>query len=373
VAEMGSTWGNFVKISIFGESHGKGVGVVIDGFPAGFGVDMDFIEGEMARRAPGRSSLTTGRKEADRPELFSGVLAGVTTGAPICALISNTDVHSQDYADFRSVPRPSHSDYTGGLRYGGHNDLRGGGHISGRLTAPLVFAGALCRDFLRKRHGVEIGVHLLRVGGVADAPFDPVNLSRELLLRLQRETLPLLDREAEAGIRETVERAKAESDSVGGVVECAVVGAKAGIGSPIFQNVESRIASLLYSVPAVKGVEFGLGFALAEARGSAVNDCYRMEDGEVRAKTNHSGGAVGGITTGMPILFRVAVKPTPSIAREQQTLNLSTGKEEALRIPGRHDPCVALRAPVVLEAATAVAMLDFYLEAYGYDAGSSEG
>ncbi len=365
---MGSTWGNQLKISVFGESHGKGIGVVVDGFPAGLSCDLALIHRELARRAPGQSSLTTNRKEADEPVFLSGILDGVTTGAPICIMIQNTDTHSKDYENLRTVPRPSHSDYTGKLRYRGHNDIRGGGHFSGRLTAPIVFAGALCKDFLRKRHGIEIGSHIYRVGEVWDRPFDQVNTDRELLVGLQNQALPLLDGSAEEKIRETVERAKKELDSVGGVIECAVVGAAAGIGSPMFQNVESRIASLLYSVPAVKGVEFGTGFAVAGMRGSEANDCYVMDGDVVRTRTNHNGGISGGITTGMPIIVRAAIKPTPSISREQSTLNLETGLEEQLQIHGRHDPCIAMRAPVVVEAAVAVAMMDLYLEAYGYDA-----
>lgn len=365
---MGSVWGNQLKISVFGESHGEGIGVVIDGFPAGFSWDLEFIHREMARRAPGQSGLTTGRKEEDKPIILSGTLDGVTTGAPICMMIRNTDTRSGDYENLRALPRPGHSDYTGRLRYRGYNDIRGGGHFSGRLTAPLVFAGALCKDFLKKRHNVVIGSHILSVGSVCDRPFDPVSADRELLLRLQQEALPLVDREREEQIRETVEQARKEMDSVGGIVECAVVGAAAGIGGPMFQNVESRIASLLYSVPAVKGVEFGLGFAISEKRGSGANDCYIQEDGSVKTKTNHNGGISGGITTGMPIIVRTAIKPTPSIGREQVTLNLETGKEETLQIHGRHDPCIALRAPAVIEAAVAVAMMDLYLEAYGYDA-----
>ena len=365
---MGSTWGNQLKISVFGESHGKGVGIVIDGFPAGFACDPEYIQRELARRAPGQSRLTTSRKEEDKPVILSGMLDSTTTGAPICIMIENTDTRSGDYENLRIVPRPSHSDYTGQLRYRGYNDIRGGGHFSGRLTAPLVFAGALCRDFLRKNHNIEIGSHIYSVGGVADRPFDPVNTDRELLSRLQQETLPLLDHEAEEKIRETVAQAAKELDSVGGVIECAVAGAAAGIGSPMFQNVESRIASILYSVPAVKGIEFGSGFAVSAMRGSEANDCYINDSGGIRTRTNHNGGVSGGITTGMPIIVRAAFKPTPSISRAQSTLNLETGLEEQIQIHGRHDPCIAMRAPVVVEAAVAVAMMDLYLEACGYDA-----
>ncbi len=365
---MGSTWGNQLKISIFGESHGNGIGAVIDGFPAGLACDFDFIERELERRAPGLSLLTTSRREADKPVILSGVYDGTTTGAPICIMIMNTDTRSRDYENLKTVPRPSHSDYTGQMRYRGCNDVRGGGHFSGRLTAPLVFAGALCKYYLRKNHNVEIGSHLYRVGGVADLPFDPVNTDRELLKRLQQETLPLLDHEAEEKIRETVETARKELDSIGGVIECAVTGMSAGIGSPIFQNVESRIASILYSVPAVKGVEFGSGFALSGMRGSEANDCYVNDNGMIRTRTNHNGGVSGGITTGMPVIVRAAIKPTPSIGKEQKTVNLNTGAEEQLQIHGRHDPCIAMRAPVVVEAAVAVAVMDLYLEAFGYDA-----
>lgn len=365
---MGSTWGNQLKISVFGESHGKGIGAVIDGFPAGFACDMEWIHQELTRRAPGQSSLTTGRKEEDRPIILSGILENTTTGAPICIMIPNTDTHSKDYENLRTVPRPSHSDYTGKLRYRGYHDIRGGGHFSGRLTAPMVFVGALCKDFLRRNHEIEIGSHIYRVGGVADRPFDLVSTDRALLARLQQETLPLIGHEVEKKIRETVEQARKDLDSVGGIIECAVVGAAAGIGSPMFQNVESRIASMLYSVPAVKGVEFGLGFAISGMRGSEANDCYIKEGDIVKTKTNHNGGITGGITTGMPIIVRAAIKPTPSISREQTTLNLETGQEEQLGIHGRHDPCIAMRAPVVIEAAVAIALMDLYLEAYGYDA-----
>ncbi len=365
---MGSAWGNQLKISIFGESHGQGIGAVIDGFPAGFTFDQEFLAKEMSRRTPGQSTLTTSRREEDKPVILSGTLDGTTTGAPICIMIPNTDTRSKDYENLRTVPRPGHSDYTGQLRYRGHNDVRGGGHFSGRLTAPLVFAGALCKDFLRKKHLVEIGSHIYRVGPVEDQPFDLVTVDRELLLRLQGARLPLIDPSAEKRITELVETVRGEQDSIGGVIECAVVGVSKGIGSPMFQNVESRIASILYGVPAVKGVEFGTGFALSSMRGSEANDCYICENNTVRTRTNHNGGITGGITTGMPVILRAAIKPTPSIARRQTTINVATGMEEELQIRGRHDPCIAMRAHVVVEAAVAVAVMDLYLEAYGYDA-----
>jgi chorismate synthase len=327
-----------------------------------------FHQSGAGKKSSGSKPLDDQQEGSDKPIILSGMLENRTTGAPICMMIQNTDTHSKDYENLRVMPRPSHSDYTGQLRYRGANDIRGGGHFSGRLTASVVFAGALCKDFLKRVHGIEIGSHIYQVGDVCDRPFDLVSVDRELLSRLQRETLPLIDHEAEAAIKETVEKARMSLDSVGGVIECAVVGAAAGIGSPMFRNVESHIASILYGVPAVKGVEFGLGFAISEKYGSEVNDCYIKEGGIIKTRTNNNGGISGGITTGMPIVVRAAIKPTPSISREQTTLNMETRTEETLQIHGRHDPCIAMRAPVVVEAAVAIAILDLYLEAYGYDA-----
>ncbi|MDF2653648.1 MAG: chorismate synthase [Bacillota bacterium] len=369
---MGSTWGNHIKISIFGESHGNGIGVVIDGFPAGHPCNMEFIRSELARRAPGQSSLTTGRREGDQPEILSGMLADsasgelTTTGAPICIVIRNTDTRSGDYESLRTIPRPSHSDYTGQLRYQGFNDIRGGGHFSGRLTAPMVFAGALCKDYLRRNYHIEIGSHIYQIGDVKDHAFDYTSVSKTVLTQLQQAAFPVLDPESEPKMKETVDLARRDLDSVGGVIECAVSGVSAGLGSPMFSNVESRIASILYGVPAVKGVEFGLGFEMAEKRGSEINDCYVKNNDNIETRTNYNGGISGGITTGMPIIVRAAIKPTPSISREQATLNLKTGEEELLKIHGRHDPCIAMRAPVVIESAVALALLDLYLEARGY-------
>lgn len=365
---MGSTWGNHLKISIFGESHGPGVGVVINGFPAGFSLDMDYILAEMKRRAPGQRELTTDRKEADIPVIMSGILEGVTTGAPICALIHNTDMHSKDYDEVINIPRPSHSDYTGHVRYGGYNDIRGGGHFSGRLTAPLVFAGALCKGYLRQNKHIEIGAHLFSLGEIMDRPFDLVHVSSDQLKSLQKESFPVLEQDAGLRMRKAVEEAKMDQNSLGGIIECAATGIKAGLGSPIFDNVESRIASLIYGIPAVKGIEFGQGFEMSKKTGAEVNDCFIKTNHMIGTKTNHNGGLLGGITTGMPIVLRVAFKPTPSISSEQVTLNLSSGEEEILVIKGRHDPCIALRCPVIVEAAVAVAIMDLHLEAYGYDA-----
>lgn len=364
---MGSTWGNYLKLSIFGESHGKAIGVTLDGFPAGVVLSEEEIQREMARRAPGQRG-TTPRKEADIPILLSGVLGNVTTGAPICAMIENTSTRSKDYENLRTQPRPSHSDRTGSVRYRGYNDIRGGGHFSGRLTAPLVFAGALCKEVLRQRHGVTIGSHVLQVDTVRDVPFSPTALAPHLLEQLTTQSPPVLDDQAKEKMYQTIEAARMSQDSVGGIIECGVTGLKEGVGSPMLQSVESRIASLLYGIPAVKGVEFGDGFALAAMHGSQANDCYQMTEGKMTTATNHNGGILGGITTGMPLLLRVAFKPTPSISQPQMTWNNQTQAVSPLIIEGRHDPCIALRAPAVVEAAVAIALLDLYLEAYGYDA-----
>ncbi len=365
---MGSSWGNNLKVSIFGESHGKSIGVIIDGFPAGLELDMEFIHKEMARRAPGQSLLTTSRRELDRPLIQSGIYEEKTTGAPICMMIQNHDTRSKDYSNLRIVPRPSHSDYTGKLRYAGFNDIRGGGHFSGRLTAPMVFAGALCKSFLMKYHKIEIGSHIASVGTIQDEPFDLVGLDRQILEDLGNKQLSIINEQAAEAMKAAVDQARMDLDSLGGVIECAVVGIGGGLGSPMLQSVESRIASILYGVPAVKGVEFGLGFEIAKKYGSQVNDCYIKNGGMIQTRTNNNGGISGGITTGMPIVLRVAIKPTPSISKEQKTLNLNTGEEEILKIHGRHDPCIAMRAPVVIESAVAIAIMDLYLEAFGYDA-----
>ncbi len=363
---MGSVWGNALKVSIFGESHGDGIGVVLDGYPAGIPFDEDFVRAEMARRAPGKNKQSTARREADLPRVLSGIYNGHSAGTPICAVIENTDTRSGDYKDFTQQPRPGHADYTGAVRYGGWNDPRGGGHFSGRLTAPLVFAGAMCKLFLKTK-GITIGAHIQSVAQIQDMPFDDVELSAETLEILRRKPYPIQNPRAEDAMLAAIEEARLDGDSVGGVIECAAIGLPAGLGSPLLDTVEGRIASLLFSVPAVKGVEFGAGFAFAELRGSHANDpYYRDASGAVRTETNHNGGVLGGITSGMPLLFRVAVKPTPSISRRQETLNLQTGMVEPFTVKGRHDPCIVTRAAPVIEAACAAALADLYLEGYGY-------
>lgn len=362
---MSSTWGNHLKLSIFGESHGKGIGVVLDGLPAGQLIDHDELLAQMARRAPGRDSTSTARKESDFPEILSGLYQNTTTGTPLTAVIRNRDTHSGDYADLNNHPRPGHADFTGNVRYSGHNDYRGGGHFSGRLTAPLTFAGAVCRQILARR-GISIGAHLFAVGAVRDEPFNPMGMPDAVLDKLASAPFPTLSPDTERAMRQEIETARLDGDSVGGIVECMVTGLPVGIGDPMFGGVENRMASILFGIPAVKGVEFGDGFGAAALRGSVNNDAFVYEQEQVRTATNHHGGILGGITSGMPLMFRVAFKPTPSIFKEQQTVDLQAHKETPLTIHGRHDPCVAVRAVPVVEAAAATALLDLLLEAYGY-------
>ena len=362
---MGSTWGHTLKISIFGESHGGGIGAVVDGFPAGIPWDEALILSEMARRAPGKNKQSTPRKEKDLPKILSGVYNGYTTGTPICAVIENTDTRSGDYKNFTETPRPGHADYTGFVRYQGFNDPRGGGHFSGRLTAPLTFCGALCKLYL-KTLGITVGSHIQSIQQIQDTPFDDTNITAEQLLALREQTYPVINPKAQEYMLSVIEDARLACDSVGGVIECAVLGVPAGIGSPMMDTVESRLSSLIFNVPAVKGLEFGTGFAIASMHGSAANDRLILEDGVVRTDTNNNGGILGGITNSMPIILRAAIKPTPSISKAQRTLNRKTGEMDELVIEGRHDPCIVTRAAPVLEAACAVAIADLMLEANGY-------
>ncbi len=362
---MGSTWGNAIHISVFGESHGAGIGVVIDGFPSGVPYDEAFVLREMERRAPGRNKQSTQRKEADLPLIQSGIYNGKTTGTPICVLIQNTNQHSGDYASLAAQPRPGHADYTGMLRYKGCNDPRGGGHFSGRLTAPLVFAGALCKLWLQTQ-GVQVGSHIQSIAQIQDMPFDDVDVTPAQLEALREADYPVNNPRALEAMLAAIEDARMEQDSVGGVIECAAIGLPAGLGSPMLDTVESRLASILFAVPAVKGVEFGAGFAFAALRGSHANDALYQENGVVKTETNNNGGINGGITNGMPLIVRACIKATPSIGMTQETLNLQTGKTEPLSIHGRHDPCIVTRAAPVIEAACAITLADLLREANGY-------
>ena len=354
---MSSTFGDKIKISVFGESHGNGIGVVIDGLPAGEKIDLDKVYAQMARRAPGRDKTATARKESDIPNILSGMLGDTLTGAPLCAVIENTNTRSADYGNLLAAPRPGHSDYAAYVKYSGANDIRGGGHFSGRITAPIVFAGAVCRQLLEKK-GVKIAAHIKSIGGVNDDSFDPTNIGSELMDRLSGSSFSLINTEAEEKMRAEVESAKAELDSVGGVIECAVTGLGAGFGDPMFDGVEGVIAKAVFGVPAVKGIEFGAGFESARLRGSQNNDPFRMENGRVVTETNNCGGILGGITDGMPIVFRAVIKPTPSIAQRQRTVNLQKAQNAELEIKGRHDPCIVPRAVPVIEAAAAIAIIN---------------
>ncbi len=321
-----------MKYEIFGESHGPAIGVVLTGVPAGLKLDTEFILAEMARRAPGKNSTSTARKESDLPEILSGVLDGVTTGAPLCAMIRNSDQHSSDYSEFKRKPRPSHSDYAAWARYNGHNDIRGGGHFSGRLTAPLVFAGAVAKLYLKEK-GIEVTSVIRNIGGTEDPTPEKME--------------------------EVILQARSEEDSVGGIVGITISNVPAGVGSPDRgENIEGEMARAMFAIPAVKGIQFGAGFRFASMRGSQANDALRVENGRVVTRTNHAGGINGGISNGMPILFDVVFRPTPSIGKEQETVDLETMENTTLCIKGRHDPCVVLRARPVVEAAAALTMMD---------------
>ena len=332
---MSSGIGKNIRVTIFGESHSAAVGMVMEGLPAGTKIDPEELNAFMARRAPGRSELTTARQESDTPEFLSGVLNGVSCGTPICAVIRNRDTRSSDYDEIKNVPRPGHADYTAFVKYGGHNDHRGGGHTSGRLTAALCAAGGIAIQEL-KRRGISVSADILAVGGV----------------RGTREEMEAV-----------VAKARAEGDSVGGLIECVIKGVPAGIGDPIFDGLENDIAKAVFGIPGIKGIEFGAGFDAAAMRGSENNDPFAAgEGGKINTLTNNHGGILGGISSGEDIVFRVAVKPTPSIAMEQKSVRLDTGEETVLSIKGRHDPCIALRACPCVEAAAALVILDHLME-----------
>lgn len=352
---MSSTYGDKIKISVFGESHGNGIGVVIDGLPAGVKIDMDSVLVQMSRRAPGKDKTATPRKESDLPKVLSGMLGDTLTGAPLCAVIENTNTRSGDYGNLLSCPRPGHSDYTAFVKYNGANDIRGGGHFSGRLTAPIVFAGSICRQILAQK-GIKIAAHINSIGNVSDETFNPVSIDDALIDRLNASSFALIDNSVEEKMRDEVEDARMSLDSIGGTIECAVTGIEAGIGEPMFDGVEGVIAKAVFGVPAIKGVEFGKGFELSRMRGSQSNDSFRYVDGKVVTETNNCGGILGGITNGMPIIFRAAVKPTPSIAQKQKTVDLQKKENSELEVHGRHDPCIVPRAVPVIEAVTAIAI-----------------
>ena len=358
---MPSDFGKNIKIQLFGQSHSECIGVVIDGLPPGKHLDMKLIGRYLERRAPGQSALTTQRKETDIPRIVSGLAEGVTCGAPLCALFENKDTRSEDYRDFKSVPRPGHADYTAFIKTNGANDIRGGGHFSARLTAPFVFAGAVCAQLLAEQ-GIHIGAHIFSVGNVCDQRFDPIKTTPEELSALKESDFPVLDSDAGQNMQELIQAISKEGDSIGGIVECCVLGLPAGVGEPIFDGLENRIAAAVFGIPAVKGIEFGAGFAAAGLKGSENNDAFFCEEGKIKTKTNQHGGILGGLSSGMPLLFKTAFKPTPSISKEQDSVNLDTKTDTKILIKGRHDPCVVVRAVPCIEAAAAIAIYDLIRE-----------
>lgn len=350
---MSSSYGERFRFTIFGQSHSAAIGVTIEGVPAGLTVDFDRLQAFLDRRAPGRSEFSTPRKEADRPKFLSGFVGNVTCGVPITAIIENTNTRSGDYDTLRDNPRPGHADWPAHVRYGGHQDAAGGGHFSGRLTAPLCIAGGIALQALEQL-GVTVGAHILSIGGGETRRFDPVRVTAEDLKQASLEG-------PTEYMTQIMQRVKAHRDSVGGVIECAATGVPAGWGDPMFGGMENRISQVVFGIPAVKGIEFGAGFQAAAMVGSDHNDPWILENGVVKTTTNHHGGILGGITTGMPVIFRAAIKPTPSIAADQYTLCLGDGQQHILNVPGRHDPCIVPRAVPVMEAALAAALYDGYL------------
>lgn len=350
---MSSSYGQNIRLTIFGQSHSPAIGVTLEGLPAGQQIDMEALQRFLKRRAPGQNAYSTPRKEADLPEFVSGVVGDVTCGAPLTAMIRNTNTRSGDYSNLVQTPRPGHADYTAQVKYHGAQDYAGGGHFSGRLTAPLCIAGGICKQFLEKE-GIQIISRIASIGGVKD--------QGELTASTAEKEFPVVDDACGEAMKNCIAEARADGDSVGGVIEVAVLGLPVGLGDPMFDGMENRIASIVFGIPAVKGLEFGSGFDVAAMRGSENNDCFTVKDGKVCTETNHAGGILGGITNGMPLTFRAAVKPTPSIGKPQQSVNLETMQVETLNIVGRHDPCIVPRAVPCMEAAAAIAVYDALLE-----------
>lgn len=359
---MSGIYGLNIKMSIYGESHGKAVGVVLDGLPPGLALDEEAISREMARRAPGQSLLTTARKEKDAVEIQSGFFNGYTTGTPLCARIANSDQHSKDYSILKDKMRPGHGDYAGYVHYQGYNDYRGGGHFSARLTAGLVFAGAVAKQAL-SQYGITVGAHILRIHDIVEPSFNPLGESEATLQAIDAKAFPVINDNIGEQMQGCILTAKGVLNSVGGVIEAMAINLPAGLGAPYFDSVESRLSQILFSVPAVKGIEFGDGFGFAQLTGAEANDQMHYEEGKVRCFTNHNGGITGGLTNGMPLLFRVAMKPTASISREQKTVSLSEQSDTTLTVVGRHDPCIVQRAVPVIEAVTAWTLWDLLIEA----------
>ncbi len=353
---MSSIYGENLKLSIFGQSHGVAIGMTLDGIPAGLPVDLDILQNFLNRRAPGQNDWSTPRREEDRPDFLSGLLNGFTCGAPIAAIIHNKNTRSNDYFNLADCPRPGHADYTAQIKYGGFQDVAGGGHFSGRLTAPLCIAGGLCKQWLEEM-GIQIGAHIQSIAGENDLSFDPLSPQ----LSDVKSDFPVLSAEAGERMQKKISESRAAGDSVGGIIQCAILGLPAGIGEPMFGGVESKTAQIVYGIPAVKGIEFGAGFQVASLTGSQCNDPFSFKDGKIVTQSNRAGGILGGITNAMPVLFQVAIKPTPSISRQQQSVSLSENDLRTLQIHGRHDPCIVPRAVPVIEAAASIAIYDLIL------------
>lgn len=357
---MASEFGKALRISVFGQSHGAAIGVVINGLPAGVPIDLEALNRFLGRRKPGKDALSTQRQESDTPTFLSGLQDGVTCASPLCAVIENRDQHSADYRNLADCPRPGHADFTAWAKWGSDVDMRGGGHFSGRLTAPLCIAGGIALQLLARR-GISVGAHLWSVGGEQDTPF-PLRPTPQQLSLPGEKPFPVLDDSCGERMKQVILTAAEEGDSVGGIVECAAIGLPAGLGEPMFDGMENRLAAALFGIPAVKGLEFGEGFGAAALRGSENNDPFCIRNGRIETVTNRCGGILGGITNGMPLTCRVAFKPTPSISKPQQSVSLSRMEPQELTIHGRHDPCIAHRAVPVVEAVTAAVLLDLILE-----------
>lgn len=353
---MTSRYGEKLKLSIFGTSHGPKIGMTLEGIPAGLPVDLEELQKFLNRRAPGQNKWSTGRKEADIPHFESGLMDGRTNGDVVRAVIFNENVRSKDYDNLKYIPRPGHADFTAWMKYGLDYDMSGGGPFSGRMTAPLCIAGGLCKQWLEEK-GIRIGAHIGWISDIDDNRFDPAAPNLDGV----QEDFPVLNRICGEQMQDAIAAAKKQGDSLGGIIECAVTGLPTGLGGPMFDGVEGKIACAMYAIPAVKGVDFGLGFANTYHPGSKANDEFIVTDGVIRTKTNHCGGILGGITNGMPLIFRVAFKPTPSIARTQESINLKTMKNLSVKVNGRHDPCIVPRAVPVVEAAAAIAIFDMIL------------
>ena len=359
---MKNTFGNHISVTLLGESHGPAIGAVLDGIAPGIEVDESFIAEILSRRRP-VGAISTARQEADDFSIVSGVFNGKTTGTPICILIPNADTRSGDYSQMQSAARPSHADFTAQCKYHGFQDCRGGGHFSGRITAALCAAGAICLSALNKK-GIHIATHIKQIASVCDREFDDLDADMQKLNQLD---FAVLDEAVKEQMLTAITDAKADGDSVGGILETAVTGLPAGAGEPWFDTVEGLLSHALFSIPAIKGVEFGAGFAFGSMRGSEANDALFAENGTVKTKTNHSGGINGGITNGMPILFRCAVRPTPTLSKEQETVDLQTGENTTLSAKGRHDPCIVHRARIVVDCMTAITLCDILAGRYGVD------